>query len=259
MITGPGIRYSAIEYMGDGEMKKLQAKSDDFKKHIEEAKRNERLNPGGLRFTDKERDDLYKALGKYKKEKPDEMEEFIFEVEKCCTIISADKKRRSRSIIKADEEPMINSFRKTLKHLKNIQKKRRSLKYPYNITNLTDELNYIRKFTTFPKSLENFSDQLKKGYDFIDDFRNTARQATELLEHLIDLFESNLNKPPNVKKILATLIAKSFKTNLDKPTGYKDGPFFNTVIIAFEALGFKNEDPSNAIKAALAEIRKPAI
>lgn len=246
-------------------MKKLQTKSDDFKKYIEQAKLNERLNQGGLRFTDEERDSLYMALGKYKREKPDEVEEFIFEVEKYCNLIFAIKERRSRSIIEGDEEPMMNTFRKTIKHLKRIQKKEKSLKYPDNITNLTDQINDICKFTTFPNSLENFSDQLKKGYDFIDDFRNTARQAAKTLEHLIDLFENNLNKPPNVKKILATLIAKSFEMHLGKPTGYKGGkkpessPFINTVRIVFEALELRSEDPSDAVRAALSEIRKPAI
>lgn len=236
-------------------MERLESRPELFEKYRRETKLSERLNPGELRFTDEERGAFYKALEKFKDDKPSEIEEFIFEVERYCNLmLPLIKTRRSRSVIRKDTKPMLDNFEKTLKYLKDIQihKERRH----FNPAIVTDELRNLYRFTHSPSNLTEFSQELEEAYQFLFDIRHTANEIIGPLQQLIKLFESHQTEIPgpghpraDSKGFVKTIYAL-FDRHLDAPTMYSDGPFYQVVRIALKSVGLPSKDPRKSVKAA---------
>jgi hypothetical protein len=200
-----------------------------------------------LVFTEDEKKKIIEALrGMKKKVKPPcfDVDRFISHLEFYCQDMQNIRERPKEAEIKLQTEDILKSCKETARYLAKVERGKMLL-LPFNC--IPDRSN---PGNDKPTAL--LHEALEKAW----------QANTSLLSFIktMEIIKSTYNKSRGRKRAdnskFVLHIAKTFREHIGNPTKYKDGPFYDVVRACFNAIGLPSNDPSRAIKNALAAVNK---
>jgi hypothetical protein len=198
-------------------------------------------------FTEDEKKKIKEVLrGMKKKVKHSsvEVDQFISHLEFYCQDMKNIRERPKEAEIKLQTEDILKSCKETLRYLTKVERGKMSL-LPFNC--IPDRSN---PENDKPTAL--LREALEKAWQ-----ANTALQSfIKTMENIKSTYNKSRGRKRADNSKFVLHIAKTFREHIGNPTKYKDGPFYDVVRACFDAIGLPCNDPSRAIKDALATLNK---
>ncbi|MBU0734971.1 MAG: hypothetical protein KKG10_12565 [Proteobacteria bacterium] len=166
---------------------------------------------------------------------------FLLDVEEICTRQIHLKPIKGVSLTKADisaeKKKMIGHFQKARKDIENLLDNKIKLAYLETVNDtLLEDMSDVEIF-------ERYRERLLTAYYSLE-------EISAFLSISIEEKKGAGRTPADSTDFIKTIIG-AYEKHIDRPTTYRDGPFFQCLQVILKSVNLPHKDPSRAIQAAL--------
>jgi hypothetical protein len=202
-----------------------------------------------LFFTKDEKRDLKIALKRFNTKK---VKKFISHLECYCQDVAFLLKAPSKTDHRAELETILKSFKKSLKHLKRMERGKSALSFQRS---MTEVLNGRKAKVKDPHAETDNVNTLLKGLELSWEAYGPLKQLADIIEIKLNTGKQKRGRPESFAVGVSKAIEEIWIQYFEKiPSPAKGGPFSQCVVIALSAVGLEIPYPTKSIEKALNQI-----